>query len=797
YENDNTFERATTLNVSTTMRSQNHNFHNDTDTDYYKFYTQADKKYVFTTTGSTDTEGVIWDGSQSLVTRNNDSGSDQNFRLEWTAPTDAYYYLVVSRHLPITTKISQQDLSSPDDEIGTIRPYTFYYYIRLNLSAPTGVTASDGTYTDKIRISWDSVAEASSYRVYRSTSAAGTYSFLADTTSAYYNDTSVVSGVTFYYKVQSWHSQVGYTDSSDYDSGYRGSAQLSAPDNVSATDGTYSDKVTITWSTVGDAERYYVYRATTSGGTYSSLGFTTSTSYDDTTAEPGTTYYYKVKAWNSDSEYSEFSDSDSGYPDSTPLSAPDDVSATDGTYSDKVRISWAAVSDAEKYYVYRAYSTDSTYYSLLSYTTSTSYDDTSVTAGETYYYKVKAWNNSGYSEYSSADSGYAQVSITSVTITPATITMPLGETYTLTATVQPTDASQSVVWQSSDSSIVTVSNAGVVTAVSVGYATITAASASNADVTGTCAVTVEAASYPDTWKTKASLSTPRSNLSLSAVNGKLYAFGGSDGTQSYNLVEVYDPGNNTWTTKSPMDHKLAGHVSAVVNGKIYIIGGAYPGSADGYSNMCTEYDPANGVFTQKATIPTARYGATAEVIDNKIYVIGGAEYNMGYSGIVEVYDPANNYWSTRGSKPTPGGLQASAVVNGKIIVFGGLQSGTTKTDPAMNTYDTTTGVVEEYNPAYDTWTVHTSMQLARCAFTANELNGKVYVSGGQTVPYGYSVLNNHEEYDLSAYGWQARANMAVARHGVAGAVVDGKIYVVGGYDGDNFSAVVEEYTPPN
>jgi hypothetical protein len=66
--------------------------------------------------------------------------------------------------------------------------------------------------------------------------------------------------------------------------------------------------VRITWSSVSGATYYKVYRATSSGGTRSQIGSPTSTSFDDTTASAGTTYYYWVRASNSygDSGYSSY-----------------------------------------------------------------------------------------------------------------------------------------------------------------------------------------------------------------------------------------------------------------------------------------------------------------------------------------------------------------------------------------------------------------------------------------------------------------------------------------------------------
>ena len=94
-----------------------------------------------------------------------------------------------------------------------------------------------------------------------------------------------------------------------------------APASVSATDGTYSDKVTVSWSAVSGATSYCVYRYTSSSsGLATELGSTASPSYVDTTATPGVTYYYWVKAYRSDNgQYSAFSSCDSGYRQKIPM----------------------------------------------------------------------------------------------------------------------------------------------------------------------------------------------------------------------------------------------------------------------------------------------------------------------------------------------------------------------------------------------------------------------------------------------------------------------------------------------
>ena len=82
------------------------------------------------------------------------------------------------------------------------------------------------------------------------------------------------------------------------------------------------------------------------------------------------------------------------------------------------------------------------------------------------------------------------VAVTGVTVSPTSDSIAVGETLTLTATVAPEDATnKSVTWGTSDDSIATVSDAGVVTGVAAGTATITVTTV-DGSFTATCEVTV-------------------------------------------------------------------------------------------------------------------------------------------------------------------------------------------------------------------------------------------------------------------------------------------------------------------
>ncbi len=92
--------------------------------------------------------------------------------------------------------------------------------------------------------------------------------------------------------------------------------------------------------------------------------------------------------------------------------------------------------------------------------------------------------------------GYVQP-VESLSLSETSLTMTVGDSKTLTATVEPdTATNKDVTWSSSADSVATVVD-GTVTAVAAGSATITAISADDPDIKATCEVTVKEASDPD------------------------------------------------------------------------------------------------------------------------------------------------------------------------------------------------------------------------------------------------------------------------------------------------------------
>jgi hypothetical protein len=87
--------------------------------------------------------------------------------------------------------------------------------------------------------------------------------------------------------------------------------------------------------------------------------------------------------------------------------APTGLSASDGTYTNKVRLTWNATPQATGYQVWRHTAADSAAASLLGTSGEQVYDDSTAVPETLYYYWLKATNADGVSDFSAGDSGYA------------------------------------------------------------------------------------------------------------------------------------------------------------------------------------------------------------------------------------------------------------------------------------------------------------------------------------------------------------------------------------------------------
>lgn len=264
-------------------------------------------------------------------------------------------------------------------------------------TTPTGLSAvaNDGAVT----LSWSGSNGASQYNVYRSTSSGISGTNIASPKGSSYTDADVANGTAYFYEVTA-QNDGGESGLSNQASATPQISAPNAPTNLSATAG--DSTVSLSWATVLTADRYNLYRSTSSGaqGTKLNSSSITLPSYTDSTAVNGIRYYFAVTAVNAGGE-SGLSGQADAMPQVPLPNAPHDLSATPG--NSQVVLSWTAMTGIAGYNVYRSTASGTLGTKLNpSLLASAGYTDTTALAGTTYYYCVTANNQAGESSPSQA-----------------------------------------------------------------------------------------------------------------------------------------------------------------------------------------------------------------------------------------------------------------------------------------------------------------------------------------------------------------------------------------------------------
>ena len=264
------------------------------------------------------------------------------------------------------------------------------------LGPPDNVTVSPTT-VDRALVSWDPVVGAIKYYVYQSTEGGPlTYRGTARAPSTSLIVAHLAEGSDYCFAVAT-EDGTGAGALSPSTCATTPTAPP-PPDSVVAAQ-TSPTSVTVDWSAVSNATKYYVFQAPSANGTYS---------YINTTLAPGTslvvggltemtTYCFKVQTDSANG-----TSTLSAPACNNTIAPPSGVTATRVT-STRIRIDWTGVTGATKYYVHQiAAGGPRTFRGTVLATAPTTYTATGLTTGVEYCYQLRTQgspssNVSGYS----------------------------------------------------------------------------------------------------------------------------------------------------------------------------------------------------------------------------------------------------------------------------------------------------------------------------------------------------------------------------------------------------------------
>ena len=259
------------------------------------------------------------------------------------------------------------------------------------LSAPTVKIANAST---GVKVSWNKVAGAKNYAVYRSEYSNGKWtswkkiSTVDAVTSTV--DTTAKSGVQYKYTVKAINGKSAGT--------YKASSQLLYLAQPTTKVANSSSGIKVTWTKSAGAKSYNIYRSEYVNGKWSSWKNVSTakadkTSWTDKNVKNGVQYKYAVRAVNGKVM--------STYKATAALVRLKQPVVTVKLNENSVDVSWKKITGAKSYKIYRSELVDGkwTNWATVSSKSTLTFVDEAVTAGATYRYAVKAVNGKSVSSY--------------------------------------------------------------------------------------------------------------------------------------------------------------------------------------------------------------------------------------------------------------------------------------------------------------------------------------------------------------------------------------------------------------
>ena len=244
---------------------------------------------------------------------------------------------------------------------------------------------------------WSASADANFYTVYRSThfnngggasNVLGTIVLANNDTGTSYPDASPTDGSIYSYSITA--TSAGGTSGNSTSASVVPFPNLPASAPGSLT-GSFSQttNVVLNWSPVSGAIGYIIRRATSPSGPFTFLMSVTETTYTDVGLNVVNAYYYQVAAVNAAGV-----SANATVTMTAPPGTPASLSAIPGNA--QITLNWPAVANAAGYFLFRGTSSGNETTLVVGNYTGTSYTNSGLANGTTYYYVVAATNSVGH-----------------------------------------------------------------------------------------------------------------------------------------------------------------------------------------------------------------------------------------------------------------------------------------------------------------------------------------------------------------------------------------------------------------
>jgi hypothetical protein len=290
--------------------------------------------------------------------------------------------------------------TSPGSPIVSEDCFVTRIYEDLPPAAPENLRLTSITDTEA-NLAWDDKSgNEDGFKIERKTGAGGTWSQITTVSSnvTTYKNTGLSEATNYYYKVRAYND-IG---DSPYSNELSVLTRPAAPTNLTAT-AIHERRVNLSWTDNSSGEDGFRIERKTGGGSWVELVAVgaNATSYPDTGVVESTTYTYRVFAFNSTGDSAASNEEIVTTPVLTIPIAPSSLQAA-ALSATQVRLTWTDNSyNEDGFKVERKTGASGTWGQVgTAGAEATTYMDSGLSELTTYYYRVRAYNNAGDSDYS-------------------------------------------------------------------------------------------------------------------------------------------------------------------------------------------------------------------------------------------------------------------------------------------------------------------------------------------------------------------------------------------------------------
>ncbi len=375
--------------------------------------------------------------SQISLTWVDNSLTELGYKIE-QSPIDDLHYTEIATVGPNTTSYTASGLSESTKYYYRVRAYNAItlsaYAPEKNATtfsnipiAPSGLTITS-VLSNRVILAWnDNSGNETGFKIQRKQGVTGTYTQIAtpgaNSTTYTDNDTALLDGTQYYYKVSAYNS----AGDSPFSNEVNGVTLLASPTSLTAT-AVSSSQISLTWVDNSLTELgYKIEQSPIDDLHYTEIATVgpNTTSYTASGLSESTKYYYRVRAYNAITLSAYAPEKNATTFSNIPI-APSGLTIT-SVLSNRVILAWNDNSGNETgFKIQRKQGVTGTYTQIATPgANSTTYtdNDTALLDGTQYYYKVSAYNSAGDSPFSNEVNGVTLLaSPTSLTATAVSST---------------------------------------------------------------------------------------------------------------------------------------------------------------------------------------------------------------------------------------------------------------------------------------------------------------------------------------------------------------------------------------